>query len=99
MSQKDFEKVIERLEDKIESLAVLARQSGIPSQVLLNIQRKLEEHIEVHERDIKNINGKLDPVYGAFEKASGFKATILLLATTLGGIWAAVEAWKKLTGK
>ena len=50
-------------------------------------------------QDIKDLNAKLDPVYQAFQTASGFKATVILIATTLGGIWASIEAFKKLTGK
>jgi hypothetical protein len=87
------------LKDMIESLALAARQSGVPSAVLLEIRNKLDNHIAIHEEDIRKINEKLDPVYKAFQTASGFKATVLLIATTLGGIWASVEAFKKLTGK
>lgn len=91
---------IEKLiQEKFDQVVVAIRASHPSAQDIKDLSAKLDDHITTHEKDTKEINAKLDPVYQAFQTASGFKATVILIATTLGGIWASIEAFKKLTGK
>lgn len=98
---EEMKKMRDELIDHIDK-ALVSRADQIPaswSAIIKDLTRKLDSHIETHERDTKAINEKLDPIHSAFQSASGFKATIILLATTVGSIWAVVEGWKKLSGK
>lgn len=91
--------IVELLDDRLERVIVAIRASHPSAKDIKELSSKLDAHIVTHELDTKEINAKLDPVYKAFQTASGFKATVILIATTLGGIWASIEAFKKLTGK
>lgn len=98
--KSEMEKALaELLEEKFNQVVVAIRASHPSAQDIKNLNAKLDDHITTHEKYTKEINAKLDPVYQAFQTASGFKATVILIATTLGGIWASIEAFKKLTGK
>lgn len=98
--KSEIEKAIaELIEEKFNQVVVAIRASHPSALDIKELGKKLDAHIITHEIDTKEINAKLEPVYKAFQTASGFKATVVLIATTLGAIWASIEAFKKLTGK
>lgn len=73
--------------------------SDTVSGLFKTLSDKLDQHIITHEQDIQEIREKLDPVSEAFSKVSGFKSTLLVIATLMGGLWAIIEGWKKLSGR
>lgn len=87
--------------DRLDQVLIKVRESAPESisEAISDLTKKLDTHIETHEKNNKEINEKLDPVYEAFRNVTGFKSTILVIATLIGGIWAAIEGWKKLVGK
>lgn len=109
---KELEQAVKRIEEKIDSkidkLAIMARESVSPSLTpLLNdihkdidsIKIEFRSHREIHEKDIKNLNEKidesnkkLDPLVEAndrkvwlFNLFMKFGAAILLLVGVLKG--------------
>jgi hypothetical protein len=104
MTQTD----VKRLEDKLDHAILLARQSTPESlsPILKEIRNKIEaqgqkldEHIAVHETDVRAINAKLDPVAGAYSNVSGFRSTVLTVTTLLVAGWGGYEALKRIIGK
>lgn len=95
---------IQELKDLVENALIAVRDSASPSlsQVILDLTRKLDGHIETHERDTKEIYRKLDkfePMYEAYSSASKVRGAIMWIGGTLVSLVAGVEAWRKLTGK
>ena len=93
MTDRHLEKFFE---DKMDQIMVAIRASHPNAQDIKDLSAKLDAHVIKHEEDIQVIYGKLDPISSAFQKASGFKATVILISTTMVSIWAIVESWKKL---
>jgi hypothetical protein len=90
-----------RILDKLDKALLAVRDSSSPSlsAVILELTKKLDEHIITHDKDIKAINSKLDPVSDAFGKVTGFRSVILTLSTLMLSTWGIVEAWKRFVGK
>jgi uncharacterized membrane protein (DUF106 family) len=89
------------LRDLLEQ-ALIATRDSTPkslSDYLFRMERKLDNHIRNHETEAKEIKEKLDPVFSAFQKASGFKAVVILLAITVGSLVTIIEGWRVLFKK
>jgi hypothetical protein len=92
---------MKQLMDKLDQTLIAVRDSASPSlsKVILEMTKKLDEHIITHEKDVKAINAKLDPVADAFSKVTGFRSVILTVSTLMLSTWGIIEAWKRFTGK
>lgn len=75
--EQSIKRIEEKIDNKIDQLAIMARESMTPSLTpLLNdihkdidsIKNEFRSHTEVHEKDVKEINGKLDPLVEANER-------------------------------
>lgn len=75
--EQAVKRIEEKIDNKIDQLAIMARESITPSLTpLLNdihkdidaIKTEFRSHTEVHEKDVKAINKKLDPLVEANER-------------------------------
>lgn len=87
--------------DRLDQALISVRDSASPSlsKVIIEMTQKLDEHIITHEKDVKAINEKLDPVADAFGKVTGFRSVVLTVSTLMLSGWGIIEAWKRFTGK
>lgn len=101
-------KKIEELRDLVEQ-AIVAFRSALSvgdSKVIMELTSRFDTHMQNHTRDMQSINQrfdsidkKVDPVFDAFQKASGFKAVALLILTTVGSFFGVALAYKNLFHK
>lgn len=80
------------LKDMIEGIALLARQSAIPSQVLLEIRNDMKEMKEQHNESHKVLNDKLDTLDQKVSKTNGRVTKLELWQKSLEGFAKGVKA-------
>lgn len=75
--EQSIKRIEQKIDNKIEQLAIMARESITPSLTpLLNdihkdidsIKTEFRSHTSTHESDVKMINEKLDPLVEANER-------------------------------
>ena len=75
--EQSIKRIEQKIDNKIDQLAIMARESMTPSLTPLlsdihkdidAIKTEFRNHTEVHEKDVKEINGKLDPLVEANER-------------------------------
>lgn len=96
MKAAELEKLIE---EKFDQVVVAIRASHPSAQDIKDLSKKLDDHIETHEKDNKAINEKLDPMFAAFSTVGRIRGAIMWTSATIISIWGGIEAFKKLTGK
>lgn len=98
--KSEVEKAVKAIiEEKMEQVIVAIRASHPGTNDIKELSRKLDSHIETHERDTKAINEKLDPIARAYSNVTGFRATVITVATLAVAGWGGYEAIKKILGK
>lgn len=83
------------IKNMIEGIALLERQSAIPSQVLLEIRNDMKEMKEQHNESHKVLNGKLDILDQKVTKTNGRVTTLELWRTSLEGYAKGIKAGGK----
>lgn len=91
LDQNQIEEIVKLIlvqqQDKSDKAA-----SKTVSELFHQLDNKLDSHIQKHEEDF----AKLKPILSAFQKASGAKAVLFLLAATIASILAIIEGWRRL---
>lgn len=97
-------RIEEKIDNKIDQLAIMARESTTPSLTpLLNdihrdidaIKTEFREHIGIHEADVKAINEKLDPVLASVSGITWLYQTVLKLGGLVLLIIAIFKGYKE----
>lgn len=99
MTKEQQRQIIELFNDRLEQVIVAIRASHPSAQEIKHLSAMLDDHIKTHEKDTKEINAKLDPMYSAFATVGKIRGAIMWISATVIAIWGGVEAIKKLSGK
>lgn len=92
---------ISQLERKLDDVLEYIKSSKDQEHHLLTIARdsvpdSLSQILTGFDKRLEALETKLDPIAKAFEKASGFKATLFLIASTVASLVAIVEGYRRL---
>ena len=98
MIEQQIEEIVKIILAKQQDLSNKAASDTV-SRLFKDLSYKLDTHIARHKEDYENMNKKIDPIHKAFQKASGFKAVLFLIASTVISIVAILEGWRRIFGK
>ena len=99
MTSEEIDKIVAALKEervKIQDFAD-AEACMTFSKLMKTVNHSLQEMKDENKKTNDEIMAKLNPVYDAFQKASGFKATLYIIGSTFATVAGIIISWREMT--